>query len=105
MKKRIIMSIVGVMLCAISVAFFKYAAFGMDAFQVFVNGMMEVVPIRYGTLYVIINGVLFLFTFACDKHYIGMATIITAFCMGPLIEVFTKKIAEPLLWGKGYNHT
>ena len=42
MKKRIIMSVFGVMLCAVSVAFFKYAAFGMDAFQVFVNGMTEV---------------------------------------------------------------
>ena len=71
MKKRIIMSVFGVMLCAVSMAFFKYAAFGMDAFQVFVNGMTE-----------------------------GVGTIITAFCMGPLIEVFNKNIAEPLLYGK-----
>ena len=58
MKKRITMSVFGVFLCAVSVAFFKYAAFGMDAFQVFVNGMVEVIPISYGTLYVIINAAL-----------------------------------------------
>lgn len=31
MKKRVMMSVFGVFLCAVSVAFFKYAAFGMDS--------------------------------------------------------------------------
>ena len=86
MKKRITMSVFGVMLCAISVAFFKYAAFGMDAFQVFVNGMVEVVPITYGTLYVLINIALLLFAFVFDKHYIGLATIINLFFLGYVAE-------------------
>lgn len=86
MKKRILMSIVGVILCAISVAFFKYAAFGMDSFQVFVNGMVEVVPISYGTLYVIINIALLLFALIFDKHYIGLATIINLFFLGYIAE-------------------
>ena len=86
MKKRISMSIVGVILCAISVAFFKYAAFGMDSFQVFVNGMVEVVPISYGTLYVIINIALLLFALIFDKHYIGLATIINLFFLGYIAE-------------------
>lgn len=86
MKKRIAMSIFGVFLCAVSVAFFKYAAFGMDAFQVFVNGMVEVIPISYGTLYVIINVALLLFAFIFDKHYIGLATIINLFFLGYVAE-------------------
>ena len=86
MKKRIAMSIFGVFLCAVSVAFFKYAAFGMDAFQVFVNGMVEVIPISYGTLYVIINVTLLLFAFIFDKHYIGLATIINLFFLGYVAE-------------------
>ena len=86
MKKRIAMSVFGVFLCAVSVAFFKYAAFGMDAFQVFVNGMTEVVPIGYGTLYVIINAALLLFAFIFDKHYIGLATIINLFFLGYVAE-------------------
>ena len=86
MKKRITMSIIGVILCAISVAFFKYAAYGMDSFQVFVNGMVEVVPISYGTLYVIINAALLLFAIIFDKHYIGLATIINLFFLGYIAE-------------------
>lgn len=86
MKKRITMSVFGVLLCAVSVAFFKYAAFGMDAFQVFVNGMVEVIPIGYGTLYVIINVALLLFALIFDKHYIGLATIINLFFLGYIAE-------------------
>lgn len=91
MKKRITMSVFGVVLCAISVAFFKYAAFGMDSFQVFVNGMVEVVPISYGTLYVIINAVLLLFALIFDKHYIGLATLVNLFFLGYIAE-FTLSI-------------
>ena len=87
MKKRIEMSVFGVFLCAVSVAFFKYAAFGMDSFQVFVNGMAEMVPISYGTLYVIINAVLLLFAFVFDKHYIGLATIVNLFLLGYIAEI------------------
>ena len=102
MKKRIMMSIFGVFLCAISVAFFKYAAFGMDSFQVFVNGMVEVVPISYGTLYVIVNAVLLIFALICDKHYIGLATVINLFFLGYVAEISLNilKICFPVsgLW-------
>lgn len=86
MKRRIAMTVSGVTLCAISVAFFRYAAFGMDAFQVFVNGMGEVVPIGYGTLYVIINVALLLFALVFDRHYIGLATFINLFLLGYIAE-------------------
>ena len=85
------MSVFGVFLCAVSVAFFKYAAFGMDAFQVFVNGMVEVIPISYGTLYVMINAVLLLFAFIFNKHYIGLATLVNLLFLGYIAE-FTLSI-------------
>ena len=30
----------------------------------------------------------------------GVGTVLTAFCMGPLISVFNEKIAKPMLYGK-----
>lgn len=86
MKKRISMSMIGVFLCAVSVAFFKYAAFGMDSFQVFVNGMTEIIPISYGTLYVLINIALLLFALIFDRHYIGLATLLNLFFLGYVAE-------------------
>lgn len=99
-KRRILMSVIGVILCAISVAFFKHAAFGMDSFQVFVNGMTEVIPISYGTLYVIINAVLLLFALIFDKHYIGLATLVNLFFLGYIAE-FTLYLLELLLPAPG----
>ena len=99
-KKRIFMSVIGVILCAFSVAFFKHAAFGMDSFQVFVNGMVELVPISYGTLYVIINVVLLLFALIFDKHYIGLATLVNLFFLGYIAE-FSLYLLEMLLPNPG----
>jgi len=31
---------------------------------------------------------------------VGIGTIITAFFMGPLIDVFSEKITKPMLYGK-----
>ena len=93
LKKRIWMCLAGVLLCGISVGFFKRAAFGVDPFQSFATGMNAVIPISYGTLYMILCAAFLAFVFVADRHYIGLATIInltvvmwpiipTSFCCG-----------------------
>ena len=72
--KRIFMSLAGVIITAISVGAFKFAALGVDPFQTFMTGMDALIPIGFGTLYVIINAVLLLFALAFDRHYIGIST-------------------------------
>lgn len=86
MKKRIIMSILGVMAGAVSVAIFKMAAFGVDPFQSFMSGISRLIPISFGTLYVIVNAVLLLFSLISDRHYIGIATFINLFLLGYVTE-------------------
>ena len=49
LKKRIAMSLFGVITCAISVGIFKIAALGVDPFQSFMAGLDALVPIRFGT--------------------------------------------------------
>ena len=56
MKKRIFMSALGVLTGAVAVGFFKLAAFGVDPFQSFMSGMDQLIPIDFGTLYMIVNG-------------------------------------------------
>lgn len=85
-SKRILMSIVGVMIGAISVGFFKLAAFGVDPFQSFMSGIHQMIPIKFGTLYVIVNAVLLLFALIFDRHYIGIATFINLFLLGYVVE-------------------
>lgn len=84
--KRICMSIFGVVITAISVGAFKLAAFGVDPFQSFMSGIDALIPLDFGTLYVIVNALLFLFALAFDRHYIGIATFINLFLLGYLVE-------------------
>ena len=82
LSKRIAMSLFGVIICAISVGIFKIAALGVDPFQSFMAGLDALIPIDFGTLYVITNAVLLLFSLAFDRHYIGIATFINLFLLG-----------------------
>lgn len=86
LKIRIIMSILGVMIGAVSVAIFKMAAFGVDPFQSFMSGISTLIPISFGTLYVIVNAVLLSFSLIFDRHYIGIATFINLFLLGYVTE-------------------
>lgn len=85
-KKRILMSVLGVLVCAVSVGFFKLAAFGVDPFQSFMSGMDQLIPIEFGTLYVIVNACLLLFALFFDRHYIGIATFINLFLLGYVVQ-------------------
>lgn len=84
--KRILMSLFGVLTGAVSVAIFKIAAFGVDPFQTFMAGLDALVPVQFGTLYVIANAVLFLFALVFDRHYIGLATFINLFLLGYVVQ-------------------
>lgn len=86
LKKRILMSLCGVIICAISVGIFKIAALGVDPFQSFMAGLDVMVPIKFGTLYVIANVVLLGFALIFDRHYIGIATFINLFLLGYITQ-------------------
>ncbi|MDO4966735.1 MAG: hypothetical protein Q4E51_08510 [Lachnospiraceae bacterium] len=86
LKKRILMSLLGVVVCAISVGIFKIAALGVDPFQSFMAGLDSVVPLDFGTVYVIANVVLLSFALITDRHYIGIATFINLFLLGYITE-------------------
>lgn len=100
--KRIFMSLFGVLTGAVSVAIFKVAAFGVDPFQSFMAGLDFIVPINFGTLYVIANAVLLLFALIFDRHYIGIATFINLFLLGYVTQftydLLIKIIVDPAIW-------
>ncbi len=94
--KRIAMSLMGVIICAISVGIFKIAALGVDPFQSFMAGLDSLVPIGFGTLYVITNAVLLLFALVFDRHYIGIATFINLFLLGYITQ-FTYEYLQKII--------
>jgi uncharacterized membrane protein YczE len=95
-NKRVGMSLFGVVLCAISVGIFKIAALGVDPFQSFMAGLDALVPISFGTLYVIANAVLLIFALVFDRHYIGLATFINLFMLGYITQ-FTYEFLQTVI--------
>ena len=86
----------GVIICAISVGIFKIAALGVDPFQLFMAGLDSIVPISFGTLYVITNAVMLLFALIFDRHYIGIATFINLFLFGYITQ-FTYEFLQKII--------
>lgn len=80
------MSMIGVTVCGISVGFFKRAAYGVDPFQSLMSGLSAVLPISFGTLYVLVNVCLLLFSLVNDKSKIGIATLINLFFLGYIAD-------------------
>ena len=86
MTKRILMSLSGVMICAVSVGVLKIAAFGVDPFQSLMSGLHAMFPISFGTLYMIVNAIFLLFSLVFDRSRIGLATFINLFLLGYVTE-------------------
>jgi uncharacterized membrane protein YczE len=85
-KKRIVMCVTGVVLSGVAVSFFKSAVFGVDPFQALMSGLDALIPIKYGTLYVIVNAVLLLFSLVFDRTRIGLGTLINLFLLGYIVQ-------------------
>ena len=90
------MSLAGVMLGAVSVGIFKIAAMGVDPFQSLMSGLDALIPIPFGTLYVLVNLVLLIFSLVFDRKNIGIATFINLFLLGYVTE-FSYNLFRTLL--------
>ena len=80
------MSLAGVFTCAVSVGIFKIAALGVDPFQSLMSGLDRLIPIPFGTLYVLVNLVLLVFSLLADRRNIGIATFINLFLLGYITQ-------------------
>ena len=94
--KRILMSAIGVIICGVSVGMFKHASLGVDPFQSLMSGLDAVIPISFGTLYVLVNLVLLLFALLLDRRKIGLATLINLFLLGYIAQ-FSQGVCARLL--------
>ncbi len=80
------MSLSGVIISAVAVGIFNIAALGLDPLQSFMSGMDQMIPIPFGTLYVLVNVCLLLFSLVADRTRIGLATFINLFLLGYITQ-------------------
>ncbi len=90
------MSVIGVFVCGLSVGFFKRAIFGVDPFQALMSGLDAIVPISFGTMYIIASICLLSFSLILDRSKIGIATLINLFLVGYVVD-FSHRLLLKLL--------
>lgn len=91
-KKRISMTIAGVILVGFSIGLFKMAVWGTDPFTVFCNGLANLFHSTYGMVFPIVSVVLFTIIWMLNRHLFGFATIFTMFGMGIVVDFFTNQL-------------
>lgn len=97
--RRVLMSVLGVLVCGMSVGLFKRAMLGVDPYQSLMAGLNAVIPISFGTLYVIMTGILLLVALIFDRKKIGLATIINMTLLGYVADysrMFLEKVFPDL---------
>jgi len=94
--RRVIMTVLGVLISGFSVGMFNFAAFGMDPFQVMAHGIWKHLTLDYGTFYLILNLIMLIFIFFIDRHKIGLGTVINIFLLGYVVE-FSSWLFESLI--------
>ena len=86
LPRRVVLATVGMLLAGVSLGFFKRAFFGVDPYQCLVNGLANVIPISFGTLYMLVNLLQLVLVYFLDKRYIGISTFINLFLLGYMAE-------------------
>lgn len=84
--RRVIMTVLGVLITGFSVGMFNFSAFGMDPFQVLAHGIWKHLPLGFGSFYLILNLIMLVFIFFIDRHKIGLGTVINIFLLGYVVE-------------------
>lgn len=86
LPRRFVMSCVGVLLTAASIAMFTKSAFGTDPFTTFVLGVTDATGLRYGLVYTAVNLVIIAVVAVAARRNIGLATPVTIFLSGFVTE-------------------
>lgn len=88
-QKRVAMTTIGVIFCAIAVGFFKCSQFGVDPFQCFAQGIWGrffVNTASYGTYYIVLSALMLVIDLFIARSYMGVATLVNMFLTGYIVD-------------------
>ena len=92
--RRIWMAALGILLTGVSIGFFRRSMFGVDPYQCFANGLANVIPIRFGKLYMLVNLIQLAIVFFLNRRYIGISTLMNLFLLGYIVEFSDNLLAR-----------
>ena len=84
--KRIIISIIGTFMIAVTIGIMRVLALGVDPFTSFVIGICNMANTPFRIIYPIINAAILIFIFFLNRPMIGWGTLINLFLIGPVAD-------------------
>ena len=84
--RRVIMTVLGVLICGFGVSMCRMADFGVDPFQCLCSGIYRNIPLAQGPAYIIINAILLVFALLFYRRSVGLGTFINMFLLGYVID-------------------
>ncbi len=98
-RRRILMTLFGVLVCAFSVGLFSHSGMGVDPFQVLAQSLgrhaQALLGLDYGTFYMILNLLMLVGVFFWDRKKIGLGTVMNIFLVG-YIAAFSEGLMQRL---------
>ena len=98
-RRRILMTLFGVLVCAFSVGLFSHSGMGVDPFQVLAQSLgrhAEVgLGLDYGTFYMLLNLAMLVGIFVWNRGKIGLGTVMNVFLVG-YIAAFSQDLMARL---------
>ncbi len=81
-RTRVYMTIAGILVTGVSVGVFNFSLFGMDPFQVLVQGVFNHLSLGFGTFYTLMNLIMLVIIVIYDRKKIGLGTLLNIFLLG-----------------------
>ena len=98
MKRRILMTVAGVLIMGMSVGLFSLSALGMDPFQIFAHGIWRIIntaaghpvlseaesagTLSFGSCYTVLSIIMLIVVLIINRRKIGLGTVINIFFVG-----------------------
>ncbi len=110
MKKRCVMTVIGLLLLSVGMGMLKAAGLGTDPYSgfatqlsVFLHNKLQLSWASYGNVFTGMTALLFIWVFAADRHFIHFGTVLHVLFVGKLtavIQHFLESIIIPDTNGK-----
>ena len=85
-RRRVLMTVFGVLICGFGVSLCRMAGMGVDPFQCLCGGLYRVIPLSQGTAYIIISALMLIVGLILKPRLFGLGTFINLFLLGYVID-------------------
>lgn len=101
--KQLFFTILGTFIAAVGVRLIVVSGLGADAISTLVLGILQHVPLKFGTVSMLFNGIILVIIFFYDRKMIGFGSLINSFGLGFCLNILDwLGILQTIPSGTGY---